>query len=156
MAWTVWGDPITTAALTAGVSQKVKFNTNLVLKACRIWLIFYNNPALTSLTMKIYSDDGGSPKKLLHTSTNSPTKAQIITLENGVKELYFDFNYPVFDADDHYHFVLFGSGYTGTDSSHIAWRQAWPDPVYDTNWTPTWVNINQSPYSIYFIGSDLS
>jgi hypothetical protein len=156
MSWAVWGKPITTAALSAGVSQKVTFNSNLVLKACRIWLVFYNDPALTSLSMKIYSDDNGSPKKLLHTSTNSPTKAQIITLENGVKEIYFDFNYPVFDADDSYHFVLTGSGYTGTDATHIAWRQAWPDPVYDTNWTPTWVNVNQAPYSIYFIGSDLT
>jgi hypothetical protein len=156
MAWDVWGIPISTSDMTAGVSQKVKFNSNIVLKACRIWLVFYNNPSLTSLTMKIYSDDNGTARKLLHSSTTTLTKAQIITLANGVKEVYFDFNYPAFDADDYYHFVLTGSGYTGTDSSHIAWRQAWPDPVYTTNWTPTWTNISTAPKTIYFIGSDLS
>lgn len=154
--WKVWGNPILTADMTAGVSQKVKFNTNLVLRACRIWLIFYNEPALTNLTMKIYSDDGGTARKLLHTSTNTPTKASMITLANGVREIYFDFNYPTFDADDYYHFVLTGSGYTGTDSTHIAWRHGWPDPVYTSGWTPSLTNINTSPYAIYFIGSSLT
>lgn len=157
MAWRVWGEPITTSEATSGVSQKVKFNTNLVLRACRVWLIFYNDPALTSATMKIYSNDSsGNPKKLLHTSTTTLTKAQMITLENGVKEVYFEFDYPTFDADDSYHFVLFLTGYTGNDSTHVAWRQAWPDPVYTTNWTPDLINLSVAPYTIYFIGSELA
>lgn len=155
MGWRVWGQPISTSDGTAGVSQKVKFNTNLVLRACRIWLIFYNNPTLTSVTMKIYSDDGGTPKKLLHSSTTTLTKSEIITLSNGVKEIYFEFDYPAFDGDDYYHFVLFANGYTGTDSSHIAWRQGWPDPVYMTNYTPSLVNLGVAPRTIYFIGSEL-
>jgi hypothetical protein len=156
MAWKVWANPILTADLAAGVSQKVRFNSNVVLRACRIWLIFYNNPALTDLTMKIYSNDGGVPRKLLHSSTTTLTKSQIITLENGVKEVYFDFNYPSFDGDDFYHFVLTGSGYTGTASSHIAWRVGWPDPVYLTNFTPNLANCGTAPLAIYFIGSSLT
>lgn len=155
MAWTVFGSPITTAQGSSGTFQKVKFNSNIVLRACRIWLVFYNNPTLTSISMKIYSNSGGSQGKLLHTATNTWSKSQIITENNGVREIYFDWNYPSFDADDEYHFGLFLSGYTGNNSTHVAWRSAWPDPVYGTNFTPTRVNINSAPYTIYFIGSDL-
>jgi hypothetical protein len=156
MAWRVYGEQIGTASLTSGVSQRVQFNSNIVLRACRIWLIFYNNPALTNLTMKIYSDDRGVARKLLHSSTTTLTKAQIITLANGIKEIYFEFDYPAFDADDIYHFVLTGTGYTGTDSTHIAWKHAWPDPVYTTGWTPSLMNLEVAPKAIYFIGSSLA
>lgn len=155
--WKVYADTVSTAdAVGTTMSQKVDFNKNIILRACRIWIICYGNPNFTSLTMKIYSNDGGSPKKLLHTSTNSPTKAEVITLDNGVKEIYFNFNYPVFDADDSYHFVLQAAGYTYSDASHFSWKKAWPDPVYTTNWTPTSINLLTAPRAIYFIGSELT
>lgn len=156
MAWRVFGEWYSTAAMSdTSISQPVIFNDNLVLRSCRIWIIAYNDPSFTSLSMKIYSDNSGSPKKLLHTSTNSPTKAEIITSTNGIKEIYFEFNYPVFKSTDTYQFVLNATGYTGTSSSHLAWRKAWPDPVYRTNVTSTYPKLGVAPYAITFVGADL-
>lgn len=152
--WKVYGNPILTADASAGVSQRVKFNSDVILKACRVWLIVYNNPSFTSMNMKIYSDRGGSPQKLLYTSTNSLTKAQIVTLANGIKEVYFEFDPQHFDGSDYYHFVLFGTGYTGTSSAHLAWKKAWPDPVHNANYTASVENLGIAPYAIYFIGAD--
>jgi len=160
MAWEVWGNPYLTGELSNTTRhQPVIFHDDIVLRACRTWVVIYNNPVFTNLQMKIYSSElvGGSqvPKKLLHTSSNSPTKAEIITLSNGVKEIYFDFDFPVFSANDTYHFVLSGTGYTGTTDSHIAWQKAFPDPVNRTGLTLSANDIGIAPFQLYFIGSEL-
>lgn len=157
MGWRVFGEPFATADLASGlrVFQPVIFNKNIVLKACRAWFIVYNNPTFTDLSMAIYSNSAGAPKKLLHTSTNAITKATMCTLTNGVKEVYFEFNYPVFNSTDTYHFVPRATGYTGSDSSHLAWRAGFPDPVYRTNVDSSYTKLGVSPYCLYFIGDDL-
>lgn len=154
--WRVWGDDFSTAAMTdTSMYQRVTFDRNYIIRGVRTWLIFYNDPALTNVNMKIYSDEGGLPRKLLATSTNTLTKAEIITLENGVKEIYFDFNdFPV-KQDNSYHFVINGTGYTGSVSSHVAWMKGYPDPVLDQTPAPSFSNLLTSGYQLYFIGSVL-
>jgi hypothetical protein len=154
--WRVWGDPYTTAEMSnSSRHQKVEFDDNYILKAVRTWVIIYNNPTFTSLNMKVYSDNAGVPGKLLHTSTNNLLKSEIHTLDNGVKEIYFDFNEIPVRSGDIYHFVINASGYTGSETSHIAWMKAFPDPVYATGLTVSFSNLLYLPYQLYFIGSEL-
>lgn len=157
MPWHVWGRPITTTEMTdTTVHQPVIFNKKLILEGCRIWMVVYNDPVFTDLSMKIYSDRDGLPKKLLHTSTSSITKSQMHTLPNGVKEIFFTFDRPIFTETDTYHFVLTGTGYTGDDNSHLAWKKAFPDAVYQEGLpTLAMIRLGIWPYDIYFIGAEL-
>jgi hypothetical protein len=156
MAWTVYADSYATSELTdTSKYQPVIFNKHLVLKAVRTWLVNYNNATFTNVSMKIYSDNSNAPKKLLYTSSNSPTKAEIFTDTNGVREFYFDFStLPTLEADTRYHFVINASGYTGSESSHLAWLKAWPDPYYRTNLSVTFELLHTAPYALYFIGAE--
>lgn len=159
--WKVYGDPFESGEL-ANTNKFVtaKFINNKILIGVRTWIICYNDPKFTSLNMKIYSNEvvGGlnTCKKLLYTSTNTILKSEIITLDNGAKEIYFDFNKIPINGDDRYNFVLSGSGYVYSSSSHIAWMKAFPDPVYagGSGYTPTMENMGVAPYHIYFIGGD--
>lgn len=154
---TFFGDPFDTAELTnTAKSIKGRPNRNIVLKATRTWLIFNDfSGSFTNLTMKVYSDRNGSPGALIATSTNSWTKSQIITQNSGVKEVYFEFDLLPMRSNLYYHFVLNCSGYTGSTSSHIAWRKAWPDPVYRTGWSQTFESLGVSPYFLTVIGAEL-
>jgi hypothetical protein len=167
MGWKVWGDSFhADQVVLANIQnypnnikyQPVIFGRDIVLKAIRTWVIFYNNPPLTSISMKIYSNltsPVNRPGKLLATSSNALTKSQIITLENGVKEIYFEFNEPVFKALETYNLTLILPGYTGDGSSHISWLKGFPDPVYKTGYTPSIENMIYAPYQSCFIGASL-
>ena len=157
MGWRVFGDTLYTADIGAqNKFQKFKLNSNKLLLAVRTWFIFYNNPTLTSLKAEIWSDSNGVPGTKLHTS-NSLTKAQMITLSNGIKEVYFEFN-PDYGVSIHgqsyYHIVINGSGYTGNDSAHVAWMKDWPDQLYSDFYTPTTGNFAVGPFKLTFIGAD--
>jgi hypothetical protein len=134
-------------------------NENTVLLGCRIWVIVYGDPAFTDLSMKIYGDnqDAGAgehyPDGLIATSTNSLTKAQIITLDNGVKEIYFDWDRVPLQANSWYNFKLIASGYSPVGTEHLAWRLGYPRYVYETNLTIQPVKLSVLPFSIYFIGA---
>ena len=155
MTWRMIGKPFATADMvgTPTISQKVLLPNDCVLKAVRAGVIQYANPAWTNLTMKIYSDRSGVIGKLLHTSTTLVLKAAFSTLDHAYKETYFDFDYPVLKGGDSYHFVLSASGYTGNDSAHLAWRTAYPDPVYRTGFTPTAANADNHPLDIHLLTS---
>jgi hypothetical protein len=152
--WQVYGDQFSTSEMTDTTkSALITFDKNEILIATRIWIVIYNNPTFTSLNMKIYSNDNGSPKKLIATSTNVQLKADVHTLDNAIKEIWFEFNKVNVKEGDSYHFVLNGSGYTGSDSSHIAWKKAFPDPVYSWG-VVTLPALGRAPYDIYCIGAD--
>lgn len=159
----VWGKPYDTGELADTTNyQPVKMNDNIILRGLRTWLIFYNDPTVTSFNMKIYSDTTSSSTPagvgdLLWTSTNTLTKAQIITLENGYKEIYFDFDDVNLQENTWYNFVINATGYSpgASLSSHVAWRQAFPDPVYSTNLDVEVATLNTFPFAIYFIGAEL-
>ena len=44
-----------------------------------------------------------------------------------------------------YHLVLNADSYSYTGTNQLAWRNAWPDPVYKTNFTATGNNYLSSP-----------
>ena len=129
-------------------------NTNTILKGMRTWVIFVNDPTLIDLSMNIYTDEAGEKGKLLTSSTNSLTKAQMITDTNGVKEIYFNFDDFPMDADIEYQFGLTGTGPSFTASSYIAWMVAYPDPVYRTGLTVNFHLITTAPFVMYFIGAE--
>lgn len=159
MSWDLYGDVILTADIAAlSARQKFKLTNNTLLLGLRAWLVFFNDPALTSLSMSIYSDSAGSPGTLLATSATI-TKASIITDLNGVKDVPFSFNSPKgvpLKSGTFYHAVLNANGYTGTSSSHIAWKKAWPDPAYTTGLGTIEVKgLGLSPRSLSFVGAKL-
>lgn len=158
MAWRVFGEWIPTAGATdLSVYQKFKTTNNKILVAVRTWFVFYNDPSVTSIALKIYSNNGGSPGKLLYTS-NSLTKSTIITSANGVRECYFEFNSGNgvhLKGGDYYHLVFSAVGYTGDSSAHIAWMKAYPDPVYTGGWSTTHENLGIAPYQMSFVGASL-
>jgi hypothetical protein len=131
------------------------FEEDTLLRAVRTWIVVYNDATFTSLNMDVYTNrSDNTPGVKLASSTNSLTKSEIITLDNGVKEIYFTFNDVLLDKDDSYNFVMQGVGYSPTSTSYLAWVQAFPDPVYTINgFTSTLENINRAPYRIYAIGA---
>lgn len=137
MSWRMIGTPILTADLPATVSQKFRHpSKNVLVKGVQCGIILYNDPAFTTLEARIYSDNGGTAKKLLATSSNSWSKAEILTTEiHGLKFIGFSFDGITLIENEWYHLVLYPNGYTGTDASHIAWRMSYPDPQYTTGLT---------------------
>lgn len=158
MAWTVWGKNFDTGELSnTNLFCTFRMNSDTILKAVRTWFIVYNDPVFTNLNCKIYSDEvrSGShtPVKLLHTSTDVRTKAELHTLPYGVKETYFTFDEIPLQGDTWYNLVINGTGYTPTSTSYLAWMHSYPDPVL-TGYTPALETINLSPFAIYFIGGE--
>lgn len=153
-----YGKPFESADMT-GTTMYIRMrpNDDTVLKAIRTWVIFNNySAALTGLQCKIYSDNASqTPGALIATSTNSFSKADIITETSGVKEIYFLFDEISLHTSTFYHFVLNASAYTYSSSAHIAWRHAWPDPVYRTNLPLTFESLAVSPFFLTVIGADL-
>lgn len=159
MAGQHFGEICLTADLSPNlrVYQPVIFSKSRVLLACRTRFIYYNNPAFTNITLKMYSNNPATdtPDVLIHSSTTTWTKAQKLTLTNGVNETYFEWSQVNVRAGETYHFIPVATGYTGTNSSHIAWRKAWPDPQYRTNVDLVSGGLGISPFEIYFITAPL-
>lgn len=160
MAWRVFADTFLTADLAAdAVSHYQKFSphSDILMSMVRVWIIAYNNPTFTNLKAKLYSNKpDGTPGRVIATSETILTKAQIITSTNGAKEIYFKFNDPYgipLKSGDFYHIVLEATGYTYSDSSHLAWVKAWPDAGYSVGYTPTYVNLGVAPKRLAIIGA---
>jgi hypothetical protein len=161
MAWTVWGEILETADIAASPSKRVylkaRINQDSVLIAMRTWFIMYGDPTFTSLTMDIFSNNEqtGLPSTKIMESTTVWTKAQLLTLAHGVKGMQFKFDDFMAQTGTFYHFIPRAVGYTGSASSHIAWRKAWPDPTYRTNLSSGYGKLGVAPYSAAFIGARL-
>jgi hypothetical protein len=155
MAWSVYGESLKTADFSGSpvFSQKFTMPQKEVLKAIRTWVVLFNTPVFTNLSLRIYSNVGGSPGQLLWTADTTWTRAQIATEAYALKEIYFEFVNPLFLGQDTYHAVLWASGYTGDDSSHVAWVRTWPDIL--NNYTPTLEGIATAPFKISLIGAPL-
>lgn len=155
MSWTQWGDTFSTSDMTTK-SRYLRFSPdrNIVLKAMRTWIILYNPPNFTDLTCKLYADNLGLPGGLIASSTTMWDKTELLTTQNyGTKEIYFEFEPTIsLNADIYYHFVLSSTGYTYAEESHVAWRKAWPDPVYGD---ATFNSLLRSHYMFSLIGADL-
>jgi hypothetical protein len=158
MAWRVFGERFDTADFsgTPRVFQPVTFHRELELKAIRTWLIYYNSPTFTNLSLRIYSDIGGSLGQLIATANTVWTGTQISSLANACKEVYFEFtNAPSFKAEDDYNISLWATGYTGDDTAHLAWVRSVPDPVNPLNVTVSLEKAAVLPFKLGFIGREL-
>lgn len=157
MNWRMIGKPFATLDMGSlpTISQRILIGKSISLDSVQLGLVIYNNPTFTSLNCKIYSDDSGSPRKLLHTSTTSWLKAQINTLDHGYKFVGFSFNKPLLKSSIYYHIVLDGVGYVGNDGSHLAWRQAYPDPQYRNGLTLEAANADNHPFEYSIIGAEI-
>ena len=155
----VWSEMLETVDASTGlrVFQKAIPTDNVVLDTVRATIVCINDPGFSSVSMKIYSmDSSDNPKKLLYSSTNSYTKAEVMTLTNGIYDIPFEFDSVPLKGGDAYAFVLRITSYTFSSSSFIGWRKDFPDPVYKTNQAFSSVaNVGTVSYSIQFIGKNL-
>lgn len=156
--WLVHAERIETADMIAPFRVFQKFIPNPVLlkdirlKAIRTWFVIYNNPSFTSIEMRLYSIRSDAPFKLLATS-NTILKADIHTLSHACKEIGFEFEDAIaLEAQREYIIVPYINGYTGTTSSHIAWRKAYEDIVYTEGVDLEYVNLLVRPYQMALIG----
>ena len=162
MGWTVYGREYESTELNASsvaIFQPIKPTYNIILRAVRVWLININNATFTSLHCRIYSDEIISslhnPKVLLYTS-DSRTKAEIFTENYGIRETYFQFADIPLHGGIFYNFVLGASGYAPIlNTSFLCWKRGWPDPAYRTGFTPSAINLLQSPHDITLFAARL-
>lgn len=155
MGWRVWGEWYPTAAMSnTTFYQPAIFDANYSIIGCRIWVINYNDPAFTALTMKVYSNFNGAPKALIATATNTQPKASVFTNTNGAREIFFNFDQLNVRDGETYHFVLNATGYTGTSSSHLAWMRGFPDPVYRPS-PFGFEDLAVAPFTLYFVGAEV-
>jgi hypothetical protein len=158
LAYRVWGEQFSTSDFSGSpvFFQPVKFPRDLVLHGVRTTIIVYDDPALTSLEVRLYSYKSNAIKQLITTSAVQ-TKASIISLDAGIRDIPFTFSTrPSLSAGDWYAFVLWANGYTGSDSSHISWMKDFPDPTNPTGLTNIYEErVSILPYRMSFIGADL-
>lgn len=130
---THFGEVLLTAdASNLRVFQPVVSDSSISFIANRTWFIFYNNPVFTSMSMDIYTNSpDDTPEALYASSSNSWLKADILTAANAAKSMNFNFDNLNLKAGERYHLLVRIAGYTGTNSSHIAWYKNF-DPVYNT------------------------
>jgi len=156
MSWSIYGNTYESDAdLTNMIHTcRAKMNKDIFLRYVRTWVIFYDDPGIINLTMKIYYDENESKGDLLYSSSTTHTKAEMITLDNGAKDLYFQFADVELDGDNYYHFVLTGTSSGLSSSSYIAWKTSFPRPVYQDGFTQSSRNLPQYPYSLVIIGAE--
>lgn len=138
MSWRMIGKPYETAEMsgTPTITQKFVCTTNQILKGINAGIIFYNDPTFTNIALRLYSDQGGSAKSLIATSSTIYTKAQCMAGDtNSYRIMGFTFGGIHLRAGMTYHLALYATGYTGDSSAHIAWRSSYPDPQYRTGLT---------------------
>lgn len=157
MSWLVYADSYDNDADFSGATKSVRFNltNNTVVKYIRTSVILYNDPGLTNITASIYYDKTDESKgDKIASSLTTHTKAEIITSLNGVVDLYFEFNEISLHNSGYYHFALHGVSSGFTDSSHLAWKTSYPDPVYDGGVSVVFSNLPKFPYTFVLIGDD--
>jgi hypothetical protein len=129
---------------------------DIILRGMRVSIVMFNDPVFTGFKCSLYGNDSVTdlPSTKIAESSKVWEKADILTLDNGFFEIYFDFADIALQADTRYHFVFNANSYTGTDSSHIAMRVAYPRPVYETGLTITPEKIQTMPILLYLIGAE--
>lgn len=155
--WRVFGERLETADMVAPfrVWQPAKMKQNVVLKAIRSWFVFQNQPVFSDLKMRVYRNVNDVVGELIAESSNS-YPSPISTMPGAVAELFFEFEQgPSLEAEDTYHFVFYAAGYTGDETSHIAWVRGLPDPVYPTGITVSITKAGEMPFKLAFFGDEL-
>lgn len=157
MAWSNLVKPLSTADVSGNVvSQRFRHPTKqMVVTMVAIGFEVYNDPAFTDMKVRIYSDRGGSPGKMLAESTTAWTKAQIHTDDYALKFASFLFAGIELQAGEWYHIVMVPSAYTGVDGSWLGWRYSYPDPQYPTGITLDGANANRHHLEFSLFGYTL-
>lgn len=156
--WKVYGNVLSTSDISGtdkSQAMKIKMNSNSIVKAIRTWFVVYNAPVFTELRLRIYEDQGGVAGKLIATSTNFFTPADLYTDDYGHKGVYFEFADIALKSTPYYHILPYATGYTGNDSTHLALSKAFPDPEYRTGLSLTYEAMHTMPYRLAIVGSEL-
>lgn len=160
MAWDHIGKPLSTADVAASVPnvyQKFRITTgykNQVLREAVCGIFFYNNPSFGTIKAELWSDDNGGPgRKIAESLTFSQAECNTDTFAYRI--MSFVFPKVSLKKNTYYYLTIRPSSYTGDASSHIAWRQSWPDPQYRTGVTITLEYAAKFPYDVVFTTDDL-
>lgn len=152
----IWAEEFQTADLTSpNKSYPFKFSEHTVVKAVRTWVISYNDPTFTSLVGKIYSVRGASKAAslLVATSSNTQIKAEIVSTQHSLTEVYFEFDEPIQVEKNTWRcFSIQGSDYTYSLASHLAWVKAWPKSVHRDDQDEVFPDFVLAPYQVHLIG----
>lgn len=155
MAWKVFAERLLTADFSGSPTHSARavFTNDIALKAVRTWVVLFNAPIFTQLEMRIYSNLSNAPDILLHTFDTTWQLSDISDQDYAVREIYFNsaFAFPILSGET-YHFVLWPTGYTGDETSHIGWVRTLDDPTY-AGYTPDMKELNASPYRMAYIGA---
>lgn len=161
MSWDHIGKPLSTVEGSASpptLYQKFRITTgykNQILKSVVAGLFFYNLPAFGTVKLEIWSDDGGVPGRKM-AETDSFTQAECNTNNFAYRVLGFTLtSLLALKKNTYYYLVVRPSSYTGDASSHIAWRQSWPDPQYSSGITLTLEYGAKFPFECIFETADL-
>lgn len=152
MSITVYGLPLESGDLSsATVTQEFSPQQNYTISGVALELILFNSPVVTNLRAVIYDNNSldDSPSSVRATSTNAWNSADLLSTEAyGLKIVPFSFVQFGVRSGDKYHLGLKADSYTATGSSYIAWRNAWPEPAYSTNFTVNGLNYLSAPRMI--------
>lgn len=157
MNWRMLGKPVATAEMngkTVYQTVKIPMLTNMVIRGVTVGLIAYNDPDFTSLYLNLWDDDSGVPGKIIAQS-DAITKPELHTLDHAFKVVGFTFQDIPVKAGTLVHFALGGVGYVGDASSHIAWRNSYPDPQFITGLTLDAAHADNHPFEVCLVGAEL-
>lgn len=155
--WSLYGERFSDSDFSGAprVYQPFTLTKNLKLKALRTSFVFYGSPAYTSLGMRIYDDKGGVPTTLKATFDKIWAPAELLTLNYGVKEIWFDFDNALWlRKGTKYHLAPYIVGSSFSGASHVSWVHGFPDPNTETLATLSIANIMNVPYFMALIGAE--
>lgn len=158
--WDHIGKPISTAdavAATPNFWQRFRVTQgfrNQLLKEAIVGLMFYNQPVFGRVKLQVWSDNNGAPGRLLAES-DSFSQAECNVDPFVYRIMCFTFTPLAIKKNGYYFLTVVPTGYTGDATSHIAWRQAFPNPANPTGITLTLEYGIKYPYDVVFTSSDL-
>ncbi len=125
---------------------------NALIKSVRPQIIFFNDPQFTTLAIELWKISGGSLWKKIAESLPRK-KSGLIQDLYAIGHYYFEFEtFPSLKKANDYALVLRANGYSGDDSSHIAWVKE-ADPFMEHVVSPVEPSqISRAPFSISVIG----
>ena len=161
MSWRMIGKPLMTSDMSGIPTATQKFNSealssDYLLKAVTLGVIFYNDPAFTNISVELWSDRSGSAQKLIATSDTFSKAECLVVQSHAFRTFGFSFSSAIpLRAQTAYHIFLRSSGYTGTDSSHIAVKLSYPDPQYGSLITKNAAKGAQHPFDFSIVSADI-
>lgn len=141
--WNMVGKPISTAEMAStipAISQRFRLpstKAHSLLQGVGLGVIIHN-ATYDAISLELWSDRAGSPSKLIATSVNSWTKAEVdayLPLEYKFISMGFEFTPISLRKSVWYHLAIRASTYTGNTANHIAWKHSYPDIAYQAGLT---------------------